>query len=240
MAESSKYFNSGLLIINVDRWRKEKITDKVIQYIKENQDILFYPDQDALNVVLQEKWYSLEFRWNQISLFHNMNITESSYAHEIQNALDNPAIVHFTEASKPWQYLNSHPNKKDYFYYLNLTGWREYKYPSKSILDDKLNNKRVIIFGCGKNGIDTALYLEQEKVVINYFVDNNKFGQSMKIQNRTVEVKPPSVLIEENKEDVFVIIASMYYEEISEELNKIGFIRNRNYIVKGFEHEVLP
>lgn len=37
---------------------------------------------------------------------------------ELDEAINNPCIIHYTGSSKPWDYLNLHPLKKVYFNYL--------------------------------------------------------------------------------------------------------------------------
>jgi lipopolysaccharide biosynthesis glycosyltransferase len=42
-------------------------------------------------------------------------------------------ILHFTGMSKPWQYINKHPYKKEYYKYIKKTPWKGYKPEDKTI-----------------------------------------------------------------------------------------------------------
>ena len=36
MNADSKYFNAGVLVLNADRWRKENVADRLVQYLRDN------------------------------------------------------------------------------------------------------------------------------------------------------------------------------------------------------------
>lgn len=99
------YFNSGVLLINLDSVRKNNSFHCVIQYIEKNTALL-YPDQDALNSVLSQRWLALPDKWNQMSL----------------TLYERPMIVHYA-LSKPWK---DNRNKNGYLYHALLS-----KYPFK-------------------------------------------------------------------------------------------------------------
>lgn len=66
----SPYFNSGVLIIELDRWRKERVAERVLTTCDRNKDKLLaqgkWPqfDQYGLNVVLNQQWQQLDEMWN--------------------------------------------------------------------------------------------------------------------------------------------------------------------------------
>lgn len=49
------YFNSGVLIIDVKKWNKNKISNRIVTVINKYKDVIKYEDQDALNMVLSKK-----------------------------------------------------------------------------------------------------------------------------------------------------------------------------------------
>lgn len=106
------YFNSGVLLFNVKKWKDENLSLKIIQYIRNNMRKVFYMDQDALNANLYNKWLALNPKWNYQTSF--------LYHPILKNV--NPSIIHYTTAYKPW--LRGHPLQKEYFYYLEKTDWK--------------------------------------------------------------------------------------------------------------------
>ena len=108
------YFNSGVLLLNVARWRTEAIDIKVLAYIAERGEKLHFPDQDALNAVLSGDWLELPHRWNAVDM-------------KLWTETKPPSIIHYTDVSKPWHRDNQHRFKREYYRYLRLTEWRAYK-----------------------------------------------------------------------------------------------------------------
>lgn len=126
---NGKYFNAGLLVINLEKWRSEKIGERVFEYMKENNDYA-RDDQDGLNAVLAGKWKELHPKWNQMPSVHKSSFRENSpFSEAVYNELLNePCIIHFTLTPKPWRgHLRGgecmHPKKDLFFYYLDMTAW---------------------------------------------------------------------------------------------------------------------
>jgi lipopolysaccharide biosynthesis glycosyltransferase len=94
------YFNSGVLLINLDRWRQERVSEKAEEYLGRHPDSPF-PDQDALNVACDGLWKRLDERWNlQVMQYTGRELRETAIS-----ALPperRPAIVHFVTSLKPW------------------------------------------------------------------------------------------------------------------------------------------
>ncbi len=51
--QAGRYFNSGVLLMPLARWREQRVTEKVLTCIGTHHHQLKYPDQDALNIVLE-------------------------------------------------------------------------------------------------------------------------------------------------------------------------------------------
>jgi lipopolysaccharide biosynthesis glycosyltransferase len=87
------YFNAGVLLIDLDRWRKERISERALEYLNQHPRSP-YSDQDALNVVCDGLWKKLDPRWN----FQNHLGKRLSN----MGAEERPGIVHFVWRFKPW------------------------------------------------------------------------------------------------------------------------------------------
>lgn len=89
---------------------------------------------------------------------------------------------------------------------------------------ETLNSHKIVLFGASSG---VTLFLERyPKIQVNYLVDNdvNKWGR--KVEN--LEVKNPDIL-SGCKEKTIVLITSMYFEAIGEQLEEYGFIEGFNY-----------
>lgn len=132
IAPDAKYFNAGLLVINVAKWRAENIGQKILDYIRDNQQ--YRPnDQDGLNAILATKWGELHPKWNQMPRVYDESFRKNNLFPEnvYQELLHHPCIIHFTNTPKPWYAgLRSecqHPKKDLFFQYLDMTAWKGWR-----------------------------------------------------------------------------------------------------------------
>lgn len=58
------YFNSGVMLMNLPRWREERISERAQALLAEHSDKCVNVDQDALNLVGVGRWSALSPRWN--------------------------------------------------------------------------------------------------------------------------------------------------------------------------------
>ena len=56
MDRESKYFNSGVMLINLKKWREDGIKDAVINLVRERPEAIHFVDQCGLNGVINGKW----------------------------------------------------------------------------------------------------------------------------------------------------------------------------------------
>ena len=119
------YFNSGVLLINLKYWREHELSQQYIKYIKENPDKLLYPDQDVLNVILQDSKKLLPERYNVQEAFYRIGreCVPCENTDEIEKAIYDPCIIHYTDV-KPWHFECKHPFRKVYDEYRSRTRWK--------------------------------------------------------------------------------------------------------------------
>ena len=126
-----KYFNSGVLVFNLKKWRAEQIGLKVIHYIDQHPEDIQFPDQDGLNIVLAGQWGELDLRWNQTpSIYDYTSWEDSPFEQETySNVINDPWIIHFASKFKPWNTYKFKKDHKELFYqYLDMTAWRGWRF----------------------------------------------------------------------------------------------------------------
>ncbi len=101
-----EYFNAGVLLIDLQRWRKERISEKALEYLNQYPQSP-YSDQDALNVACDGLWKKLDSRWNFQDFYEKKRLSNMIPAQL-------PGIVHFVCNPKPWD--PSMPNLNAAFY----------------------------------------------------------------------------------------------------------------------------
>jgi lipopolysaccharide biosynthesis glycosyltransferase len=88
LPDVARYFNAGVLLIDLDKWRRDEISEKAIQYLAAHPKTPT-GDQDALNAVLDCAWKPIDQKWN--------------FQNGYQIGTPDAAIVHFVAKHKPWQ-----------------------------------------------------------------------------------------------------------------------------------------
>lgn len=124
LSSEAKHFNSGMMLLNLEKWRDNQIAEKCIQFILQYPECIT-GDQDALNVVLAGRWKEVSPCWNQLNgLYLSSSWKETPYSEtEFNQALNHPSIIHFTDRPKPWMAKCIHPRRDLFFKYLDLTAW---------------------------------------------------------------------------------------------------------------------
>jgi lipopolysaccharide biosynthesis glycosyltransferase len=111
--EEGNYFNSGVLLIDVDLWNEQHISDKAIKFLQEYPEKIKFVDQDALNAVLINNWKKLDWKFNVIYT----RLPYSLSKNEMQLFIKDKVIIHFT-IQRPWLMLCKNRYRNLYFYYL--------------------------------------------------------------------------------------------------------------------------
>lgn len=141
-----KYFNSGVLVVNLKKWRTQQISSKVIRYIDQHPENIRYPDQDGLNIVLADQWGELDLRWNQTPfIYYYSSWQDSPFDQETyDNVTSDPWIVHFASKFKPWNTYRFHKqNQKLFYHYLDMTDWSGWRFTLLKAIYTKL--RRLIL-----------------------------------------------------------------------------------------------
>lgn len=112
LTADTKYFNSGVLIINPKKWIEEDASAKVIKALSDYKEHVRLADQYGLNVVLANRWLQLDPNWNWFAFEENPSAR----------------LVHFLDIKPIFSTYNSKEIwRQEFFRYLNLTPWKGFK-----------------------------------------------------------------------------------------------------------------
>jgi lipopolysaccharide biosynthesis glycosyltransferase len=124
LPDVSGYFNSGVLLMDLERWRSQEITTAIADYGRSHH--LVWPDQDSLSGVLHSRRLPLHPRWNAMPGIWEMPRRVLPYSEDqVREAAENPAIVHFLGPHKPWHHRCRSSFRDQWFSYLKNTPWRD-------------------------------------------------------------------------------------------------------------------
>lgn len=101
----ASYFNSGVMLLNLDAWRTLDIAARYVAFI-ERFDDLQWPDQDALNLICGQRFLALDARWNAFARWCEAPswVGPSDALAALQKDwVHDPWIVHFSGDCKPWK-----------------------------------------------------------------------------------------------------------------------------------------
>jgi Lipopolysaccharide biosynthesis proteins, LPS:glycosyltransferases len=214
-----KYFNAGMMLIDLNLWMENKVSDIALSLIKSGR-YYEYNDQDILNISLDGLCVYLNPRFN------------SQNAPLKKNLILQPVVVHFDGQEKPWHYSCEHPNKNDYFNYKSKTVFSSYPLyhyldeTDKLIIKDLINylpqGGDVAIYGCGQRGKRIFFYIKAMLSCYNVMFMIDRTGGEM--DECRVYQSYPSIAVEA------IIIASIPYR--NEILMSIPIeLRNSVYII---------
>ena len=128
--ENGNYINSGVMIIDVTKWRDLEEKYRMSDFLLANKDIIIN-DQDALALYFKDKIAYIDQRWNVTSYwFEKKPRILDKYLGQLDDIRRNPYIIHFCEPIKPWFKECRHPYAYLYKKYLRLTPWSNYLYPT--------------------------------------------------------------------------------------------------------------
>lgn len=95
-------FNAGLMVVNLDLWRAERIGWRAFEYLARNAGAVALHDQEALNAVLAGRWLPLDQRWNCIASVAGRRFHDSGRSPADRRLSRDAWIYHFAGDWKPW------------------------------------------------------------------------------------------------------------------------------------------
>ena len=103
-------FNTGVLLINNEKWRQEKLKERLIEQsvvtikeVKEGNFEHFNGDQTILNQVCSSQWLELNRIYN-LQVGHDIVALYNNWQGHLAFH-DKPVVIHFTTFRKPWTTL---------------------------------------------------------------------------------------------------------------------------------------
>lgn len=118
LSSGHKYFASGNLLINCEKWREKSVTKELLAIEKRYRDDLKFPDQDILNKAFDNNYKVLPAKYCYVT--QNYNFYKEH----------NFVIRHFNAELKPWIFhkdlkTDLLKNIEDFWYYAKMTNFYE-------------------------------------------------------------------------------------------------------------------
>lgn len=132
------YFNAGVFVIDMNKWRECNYDKKASSFIKNMNGKLEYADESVLNGILAKKMKIIPLKYNVTSLSIYFDIDEITkyrkpFFHYNENerreSLDDARIIHFTSTYtdvRPWTRGSKHPYANEWIKIKNESLWNNY------------------------------------------------------------------------------------------------------------------
>jgi len=95
---NSKYFNAGVFVTDLQRWRQDGVTHQLEYWLSLNtqRKLWNWGSQAPLALVFYDKWISVDPSWNERRMqYHNRE--------EFEFLVPNVRVYHFAGNTKPWK-----------------------------------------------------------------------------------------------------------------------------------------
>lgn len=131
IAPDTPYFNAGVLLVPVDDWRARGVSEAAVRLLRDRP--LRWGDQDALNILAQGTWLELPRRWNlQTNDVEERSLSWVLWRADVEAAVADPAVVHFTGTLKPWAGGEDHPLAHRWAATRARSSWADWEPPTRS------------------------------------------------------------------------------------------------------------
>lgn len=147
---SKKYFNAGVMVINLDLWKENNIEDKARDKMVLLADKIQFWDQDILNSIIDGDYVELDSELNYIVSLDTNALRNMKK--EIRLSDENlPQFIHYAGSSKPWTLEGIFVSDSKYYqnYYKKVFRQKyhikiNWKSHSLKVLVKNLKNKNIL------------------------------------------------------------------------------------------------
>lgn len=139
-------FCSGIMLINLNYWRKNGSEQKLIEYSKRDRKTVYYHDQDALNYVFKKKWFLLPPKWNKYAYSNSFPKYFNLHPFDVYEYRCEPKVIHYAAVDmKPWYNCKS-CNRKLYIRYLEKSSFAPVKFSDVSLKIKIKSYYRMLVY----------------------------------------------------------------------------------------------
>lgn len=111
--KEGEYFNSGVLLIDINKWNEQKISEKAFNFLQQNPEKIKFVDQCALNGVLRNNWLQIEPSNNLMYSYLPWKLPRREQTEYLKDKI----VIHYT-LERPWNMLCRNPLRELYHEHL--------------------------------------------------------------------------------------------------------------------------
>lgn len=101
--EINEYYNSGVLLMNLEQLRINADEQEIYRFVEENRARLIMPDQDILNALYAKQIKNIDEKlYNYDARYYNYYKIISNGVYDMEYIINFTVILHFCGKRKPW------------------------------------------------------------------------------------------------------------------------------------------
>jgi len=102
LTKNDRYVCAGIMLMNLQYWRKNDLAKSIIKWGRENDGIIKFPDQDTINILCKDCKIVLPIKYGVQHVFFGHDAFYSpEYLPQLKEALVAPSIIHYAGCA-PW------------------------------------------------------------------------------------------------------------------------------------------
>jgi len=109
--KSKKYFNAGVMIINIKKWKEDKITNQLFKTMNSISEKIIYWDQDVLN-----SYFDGDYSELNSSLNFQVEMDKGNNFRIQKDQLSSIILLHYSGKFKPWSVMGAANTESKYFH----------------------------------------------------------------------------------------------------------------------------
>lgn len=140
MEVSDKYYNTGVILFDVKKWKKDMYEQQIINFIKnEEMNFVFY-EQDMANIVMKNAIGMLPLKYNAYAILRwlkpenlckAIGLNEDNYytCDEIKRSYNEAIVLHCSvyDGTRPWNRNTNHPYREQFDMYMQMSPWKDFE-----------------------------------------------------------------------------------------------------------------
>lgn len=163
LLRAEHYYNSGLFLLDVEKWRSHHFTELAVECYSKFHEFFVMPDQDVLNVLLQGQIKRLDDCYNRMLLVNDIASSR---------IMPGDVLVHFVNEVKPWFIGNAENIAHLYKRYVAASLWYDLPFLEPQEVQDQIKAGDNLLIQ-GKAELAAHLYGKAAKTLFAEYQKNN-------------------------------------------------------------------
>jgi lipopolysaccharide biosynthesis glycosyltransferase len=132
--EKNSYFNSGVMVIDTEEWRKQEVFKESLAFLRAYPEKIIWADQDVLNAVLLGNWQKLDYEFNFMRECIPVFVNGTNKAKLLASIF----VLHFN-GPKPWEVKCDNLLRSVYAHYHKLSPVAREPYYGKKLSKSEIS-----------------------------------------------------------------------------------------------------